>query len=111
LVVIDHYSKWSEMKIILDHIAATIVVFFKKRLSTYMVPLSMFSLTMEESGLLNLIIYARSMVFTINTQHHNHYYKNMVFTLLTSCLKWLYNQYQEYTSSLKWLNVFIMTKI
>jgi hypothetical protein len=40
-----------------------------------------------------------------------HYYKNMVFMLLASCLKWLYNQYLEYTSSLKWLNVFIMTKI
>jgi hypothetical protein len=40
-----------------------------------------------------------------------HYYKNMVFALLASCLKWLYSQYLEYTSSLKWLNVSIMTKM
>jgi hypothetical protein len=31
--------------------------------------------------------------------------------LVASCLKLLYNQYLEYTSSLKWLNVSIMTKI
>jgi hypothetical protein len=35
----------------------------------------------------------------------------MVFMLLTSCLKWLYSQYLEFTSNLKWLNVSIMTKI
>ncbi len=28
LVVIDHYSKWSETKVVLDHIVITIVVFF-----------------------------------------------------------------------------------
>jgi len=26
-----------------------------------------------------------------------HYYKNMLFTLLASCLKWLYSQYIENT--------------
>jgi hypothetical protein len=43
--------------------------------------------------------------------YHIHYYKNMVFMLLTSCLKWLYSQYLKFTNSLKWLNVSIMTKI
>jgi hypothetical protein len=45
-----------------------------------------------------------------NVRKH-HYYKNIVFTLLASCLKWLYSQYLEHTNSLKWLNVSIMTKI
>jgi len=32
LVVIDHYSKWFETKIVFDHIATTIVVFFKEEI-------------------------------------------------------------------------------
>ncbi len=31
MVVIDHYSKWFETKVVLDHIATTIVVFFEKK--------------------------------------------------------------------------------
>jgi hypothetical protein len=30
LVIIDHYSKWSETKVVLDHIATTIVAFFEE---------------------------------------------------------------------------------
>jgi hypothetical protein len=35
----------------------------------------------------------------------------MVFMLLTSYLKWQYNQYLKYTKNLKWLNVSIMINI
>jgi len=37
--------------------------------------------------------------------------KTWFFKLLAFCLKSLYSQYLEYISSLKWLNVFIMTNI
>ncbi len=69
LVAIDHYSKWCEAKAVADHGARTTTRFLEDDLICRYGMLGLYWLTMEGSGVQNLRLCARTMLYSINALH------------------------------------------
>ncbi len=74
LVAINHYFKWCEAKVVLDHTATTTIKFLEEKIvCKYRVPKFIHIDMVVNDDQLNLIIYARCMGFTIITLHPSGY--------------------------------------
>jgi hypothetical protein len=72
LVAINHYFKWCEAKVVLDHIITRAVKFLEEDI-VYRYKVPKFIDIVVNGHQLNLIIYVRCMGFTIITLHPSGY--------------------------------------